>query len=74
MPRGSIFSSAVPTVQNRFFNQNPESNDEGYDSEGELPYFANEEEVNADDYNEATLIDDAHPPPGEGMVQANVGH
>jgi hypothetical protein len=31
-PRGSIFPSAVPTVQNHFFNQNPESNDEGYDS------------------------------------------
>ncbi len=44
-PRGSIIPSAVPTVQNRFFNQNPESNDEGYVSEGGLPYFANEEEV-----------------------------
>jgi hypothetical protein len=70
-PRGSIFPSAVPTVQNRFFNQNPESNDEGYDSEGGLPYFADKEEVNADNYNEATLIDDAHPPPGEAKsVQA----
>jgi hypothetical protein len=32
---------------------------------GGLPYFANKEEVNVDDYNKATLIDDARPPPGE---------
>jgi hypothetical protein len=64
-PRGSIFPSAVPTVQNCFFNQNPESNNEGYDSEGGLPYFADKEEVNADNYNKATLINDARPPPGE---------
>jgi hypothetical protein len=65
VPRGSIFPSAVPIVQNRFFNQNLESNDEGYDSEGGLPYFDNKEEVNANNYNEATLINDARPPPGE---------
>jgi hypothetical protein len=64
-PGGSIFPSAVPTVQNCFFNQNLESNNEGYDSEGGLPYFADKEEINADDYNEATLMDDARPPPGE---------
>ncbi len=64
-PRGSMFPSVVPTVQNRFFNQNPESNNEGYDSEGGLPYFADKEEVNVDDYNKATLINDACPPPGE---------
>jgi hypothetical protein len=64
-PSRSNFPSAVPTVQNRFFNQNPEWNDEGYDSEGGLPYFANDEEVDADDYNEAPLVNDACPPPGE---------
>jgi len=40
-PRGSIFPSTIPTLKNRFFNQNPASNDAGYDSEGELPFFAN---------------------------------
>ncbi len=61
-PRRSNFPSAVPTLQNCFFNQNPEWNDEGYDSEGGLLYFADEEKVDADDYNEAPLIDDACPP------------
>jgi len=32
----------IPTLQNRFSNQNSASNDEGYDSEGGLPFFANE--------------------------------
>jgi hypothetical protein len=35
-PRGSVFPSTIPMVQNRFFNQNSESNDDGYDSEGGL--------------------------------------
>jgi hypothetical protein len=33
-PRGSIFPSTIPTLQNRFLNQNSASNDEGYDSDG----------------------------------------
>ncbi len=37
---GSIFPSATPTLNLRYYNQNPELNDKGYDSEGGLPHFA----------------------------------
>ena len=36
-PRGSVFPSTIPMVQNRFFNQNLQSNDDGYDSKGGTP-------------------------------------
>jgi hypothetical protein len=38
------FPSKIPTVKNRFANQDSTLNDEGYDSEGNLPYFADEEQ------------------------------
>ena len=41
---GSIFPSAAPTLNLRYYNQNPELNDEGYDSEGGLPHFADNDE------------------------------
>jgi hypothetical protein len=62
-PRGSIFPSTIPTIQNRFFNQNSALNDEGYDSEGGLPYFADEEEVdNATQYFEEPLVNSVEGP------------
>jgi hypothetical protein len=51
----SIFPSALPTLQNRYYNQNSKLNDEGYDSKGGLPHFAEEEEVNPEGYNKAPL-------------------
>jgi hypothetical protein len=47
---GSIFPSAVPTLQNCFHNQNSELNNKGYDSKGGLPFFAGEPDNNGDAY------------------------
>jgi len=53
---GSIFPSATPTLNLRYYNQNSELNDKGYDSEGGLPHFADEDEgADPEGYNEAPL-------------------
>jgi hypothetical protein len=52
---GSIFPSAVPTLKKLFDNQNSELNDEGYDSKGGLPFFANEPNNNRGAYIEPLL-------------------
>ncbi len=57
---GPIFPSAVPTLKNRFPNQNSELNDEGYDSKGRLPFFANKPDDNGDAYIEL-LLDNGPP-------------
>ena len=41
---GSIFPSAAPTLNLRYYNQDSELNNKGYDSKGCLPHFANNEE------------------------------
>ena len=38
------FPSAIPSLQNCFVNQDTTLNNEGYDSKGNLPYFADEEQ------------------------------
>jgi hypothetical protein len=38
------FPSAISTLQNRFTSQDTTLNDEGYDSEGNLPYYEDEEQ------------------------------
>jgi hypothetical protein len=50
------FPSNFGTLQNRFTNQNSDLNDEGYDSEGNLPHFA-DANINDDmeEYNEASI-------------------
>jgi len=35
----AYFPSKIPTLQNRFANQDTTLKDEGYDSKGNLPYF-----------------------------------
>ncbi len=40
------FPSEFGMIQNRFTNQNSALNDEGYDSEGNLPHFADEKNNN----------------------------
>ncbi len=53
---GSIFPSATPTLNLRYYNQNSELNDESYDSKGGLPHFADEDEgADPEGYNEAPL-------------------
>ena len=53
---GSIFPSAAPTLNLRYYNQDSELNDKGYDSEGGLPHFADDDEgANPEGYNEAPL-------------------
>ena len=56
-PRGSIFPSTIPMKKTRFFNQNLELNDDGDDSEGGLPFFADNQVDNAVEYFEAPLGD-----------------
>ena len=49
------FPSEIPTVQNRFANQDEALNDEGYDSEGDLPYFADEDADDIEGYDELAV-------------------
>jgi hypothetical protein len=58
MHQGGPFSP----LQNRFFNQNSALNNERYDSEGGLPFFADEEVDNADKYFEQPLLDSVEGP------------
>jgi hypothetical protein len=53
---GSIFPSAAPTLNLRYYNQNSELNDKGYDSKGGLPHFADDDEgADPEGYDEAPL-------------------
>jgi hypothetical protein len=49
------FPSHFGTVQNHFTNQNSALNDEGYDSNGNLPHFADEPNNNMELYFEQTI-------------------
>ena len=49
------FPSEIPTLKNRFVNLNATLNDEGYDSEGNLPYFADEQEDDIEGYEELPI-------------------
>ncbi len=62
-PRGSIFPSTIPMIKKRFFNQNLELNDDGYDSEGGLPFFTDNQVDDAVEYFEAPLEDYVEGPP-----------
>ena len=44
-------------IKKRFFNQNSELNDDGYDYEGGLPFFADNQVDDAVEYFEAPLED-----------------
>jgi hypothetical protein len=46
------FPSEIPTLKNRLANQDSTLNDEGYDSEGNLPFFADEEQDDIEGYDE----------------------
>ena len=50
-------------VKNRFFNQNSDLNDDGYDSEGGLPFFADMQDDNAVEFLEEPLEDTVEGPP-----------
>ena len=56
------FPSEIPTLKNGFANQDPTLNDEGYDSEGNLPYFADEQEDDVEGYEELPIGGDAAAP------------
>jgi hypothetical protein len=38
-----VFPSKVPTLTKHFTNQDEDLNDNGYDSDGNLPFFANKQ-------------------------------
>ena len=52
------FPSEITKVHNRFSNQDEALNDEGYDSKGNLPYFANEDLI----MNCQLVLMHQHPP------------
>ena len=66
------FPSSFGTVQNRFINQNSELNDEGYDSEGNFPHFANANiNDDMDEYNEPSIeMGGGEAPAAEGEPEA----
>ena len=66
------FPSEIPTVQNRFANQDEALNDEGYDSEGDLPYFADEDADDIEGYDELAIGVDAPTPPPPPPVAPTV--
>ena len=59
------FPSEITKVHNRFSNQDEALNDEGYDSKGNLPYFANKDVDDMEGYNHELPIgvDAPTPPP-----------
>ena len=70
-PRGFIFPSTIPMIKKRFFNQNSELNNDGYDSEGGLPFFADNQVDDAVEYFEAPLEDyDEGPQPAAPSTPA----
>ena len=69
------FPSKIPTVKNRFANQDSTLNDEGYDSEGNLPYFADEQEDDIEGYEELPIGGDAAAPtPHEQVIAPHPDH
>jgi hypothetical protein len=61
-PRGSVFPSTIPMVEKCFFNQNSELNDDGYDSEGGFPFFADKEVDDPIEYSKEPLEDTVEGP------------
>ena len=57
------FPSEIPKVHNRFSNQDEALNDDGYDSEVNLPYFADKDVDDMEGYNELPIGVDAPTPP-----------
>ena len=59
------FPSKIPKVPTCFLNQDEALNDDGYDSKGNLLYFADEEVDEIDEYNQLPIGVDAPtlPPP-----------
>ena len=51
------FPSSFGTLPNRFTNQNSALNDEGYDSEGNLPHVADKPNDNMEEYFEETIVE-----------------
>jgi hypothetical protein len=69
------FPSAIPTLQYWFASQDTTLNDEGYDSEGNLPYFADEEQDDIEVYEELPIGGDAAapaPPPPPQLQQSHL--
>jgi hypothetical protein len=66
------FPSSFGTVPNRFICQNSELNDEGYDSEGNFPHFANANiNDDMDEYNEPSIeMGGGEAPAAEGELEA----
>jgi hypothetical protein len=68
------FPSEIPKVHNRFSNQDEALNDDGYDSEGNLPYFADEDVDNMEGYNELPIdVDAPTPPPTPSSTNSHYG-
>jgi len=53
---GVSFPTEQPFFENRYHNQKENQNEEGYDSEGNLPHFADVEEDDMEAYDEASII------------------
>ena len=53
---GVSFPTEQPFFENRYHNQKENQNEEGYDSEGNLPHFADVEEDDMEEYEEAPII------------------
>jgi len=71
------FPSAIPTLKKRFASQDTTLNDEGYDSEGNLPYFADEEQDDIEGYEELPIGGDAAapaPPPPQLSSSSRTHH
>ncbi len=65
-----VFPSEVPTLTNRFTNQDEELNENGYDLDGNLPHFADEQYDDIEGYDEDVIGAIDNPPPPPAMVTA----
>ncbi len=68
-PIFGVFQANILTIQNPFFNQDESLNDEGYDSKGNLPHFADKESDDFEGYIEPLIgVDDAPAPPAPAVA------
>ena len=67
-PHFQQFPSHLPTLEIRFANQDEDLNNEGYDSEGDLPHFADEEDDDMEGYSELQIGGNAPAPSAPAAV------
>jgi len=78
-PHFQAFPNHLPTLQNRFSNQDEDLNNEGYNSKEGLPHFTDEEDDDIEGYSKLHIGGNAPAPSststggGSGQTDSGVG-